>query len=621
MKKYFVLLLIAGLSMVLSTSCLKEYLDKAPEQGLGDEQVFSKYENFKLFFDAVYEGQTYFSGGWRDYNIKLASPYYFGQWDQKYTWEGLTDAGDQGRYMEGHTFKAGQVSAFVNKFTYDGKRRPILESMFKDIRICNIALKNIHFLEENNVEAVEINDLKGQAHFVRAYCHFALFKLWGPMPYLTSVIGPDDPWDIPRLSAYETCKQIAMDFDSAAVFFELAGRTRRDPGPGQPGHLADPDQKKPNGVAAKAFKARTLLYGASPLSNANGVADWQAAAVAAWEAIELALANQYAILPAADWKLNYVGATYTNEQLWAWNAGNISWNNGSWAGKLPGVFGKSTSSWSGLCPTQNWVDKYETADGRPLNTQADRDAATLAGAYNEQNPYVNRDPRLALDVVTNQSPALGWKSGKAQIYYEVKSGVTSYSELLDTKYLGRSFTGYYQRKLWGGNSQKNTITTNNTDPLMRLTELYLNYAEAANEAYGPNTAAPGATMTAVEAINMLRNRLGMVNVRAEFTGSTDAFRPRIQNERNVELSFEGHYYYDIRRWKTAPEAYAGPVIGFDIEKLQPGYDAVAYPTGFRYTRQPLEALRQTAWKEPMYYLPFNTEDNFKMSKFVPNVVW
>ncbi len=624
MKKYIIILLLTGVSMVLPTSCLKDYLDKAPEQGLSEQEIFSKYDNFKLFFDAVYEGRTKFGTDWYDYNIKTAFPLYFNYWDQKYTWESLTDAADQGRYMEGQTFKAGNVSAFINKFTYDGKRRPILESMFKCIRICNVSLKNIHYLEENNVDPVEINDFKGQAHFVRAFCHFELFRLWGPMPYLTAVLGEDDQWDIPRLSKHETLIRIAQDFDSAATYFELAGRMRRDnPVVGGAGHLSSPDQRRPTGVAAKAYRGRALLYAASPLNNEAGVIDWQNAAIANWDALQVALANGYALLTAANRKTNHYGADYTNEELWAWYSGNRGGTDGSFAGIMNGVFGNSKSSFSGVCPTQNWVDKYETSFGEPLVTQADRDAATAAGHYKEQDMYKanTRDPRFYSDIIYNQSPASGWSSSKAQIYYEVNSGVTTYSQLLDQSYLGITRTGYYERKRLGEASSKNNSSVKYSDPLMRLAELYLNYAEAANEAYGPNTPAPGATLTAIEAINTIRARVAMIAVKSIYTGSTDAFRPRIKNERNIELSWEGHYYHDIRRWKDAPDVYSSTLIGMDIEKLPTGYDKILYPTGFRLTRRPLSGDRQIAWKEAMYYLPFNTEDNFKMKNFVPNVVW
>jgi hypothetical protein len=631
MKKYILIILLTGMSLVLPTSCLKEYLDKAPESGLTDEQVFGKYDNFKLFFDAVYEGRQWFisnPSGWYDFNIKTAMPLYFDMWDQKYTWEGITDAADQGRYMEGHNFKSGSVSSFVSKFTYDGKRRPILSSMFTDIRICNMTLQNIHYLEESGVDPVEINDFKGQAHFIRAFCHFELMRIWGPMPYLTAVIKADDQWDIPRLSKHETLTKVAQDFDSAAYYFNLAGRTRRDnPVPGAPGNLASPDQRRPSGVAAKGYRARALLYAASPLNNEHGVTDWQEAAVANWEALQLALTNGYILLDSATMKTNFIGAAYTNEQLWAWNHGSQSWNSGNFQSIMPSMFVSTSNTFSGVMPTQNFVDRYETKQGEPLNSQADRDAAIAAGHYNDQNPYINRDARFYQDIIYNQSVTMpGWGSGatlgKAQIWYSVSGGVTTYSELQQfSTYLGVTRTGYYMRRYSNGNSSKSTGSFNVTDPLMRLAELYLNYAEAANEAYGPAGSAPGATLNAVQALNIVRARAKQPPVLSAYTGSTDALRPRIKNERCVEFAYEGHYYHDIRRWKDAPAAYSSTLIGMDIEKLPAGYDALIYPTGFRHTRKPLPSDRQVKWIEPMYYLPFENADNFKMKKFVPNVVW
>lgn len=604
--------------MLFTPSCLEEYLDQAPESGLNDVEVFSKYANFKQYFYSVYEGQKYFSAGWRDYNIKTAFPLYFSFWDQKYTWEGLTDAADMGRYMEGHTLKSGQVSAFVNKFTYDGLRRPILESMFMCIRKCNMVLANIDKLQD--AEQKIKDDFVGQAHFVRAFCHFELFRIWGPMPYITKVIGPDDQWDIPRLSKYATCAAIAADMDTAAMFFEKAGLTRRDPGPGLAGHLADPDQARPNGAAAKAYKGRALLYAASPLNNDKGVKAWEDAAKANWEAIQLAEKNLYALLSAADYKKNNVGNNYTNEQIWAWTAGSQAWNSGNYQGIVSGVIGDSKSSWSGVCPTQNFVDKFETKWGEPLNTDAERQAAIAAGHFNEQDPYKDRDPRFYIDILYNQATIPGtWSGGKAQIWYETKAGVATYGELINpTVYLGRTYTGYYVRKIWGENSVKNQTSVIHTDPLIRLGELYLNYAEAANEAYGPTTPAPGATLNAVQAVNIIRKRINQPDVLPAYTSSKEIFRDRIKNERNIEMAFEGHYYHDIRRWKDAPRCYSSQIIGMDIEKVPV---SPTYPTGFKYNRFPLSADRQPAWKEAMYYLPFNTEDNFKMKNFVPNVVW
>jgi starch-binding outer membrane protein, SusD/RagB family len=130
--------------------------------------------------------------------------------------------------------------------------------------------------------------------------------------------------------------------------------------------------------------------------------------------------------------------------------------------------------------------------------------------------------------------------------------------------------------------------------------------------------APGATMSAVQAINLVRSRIGQADMQPQFTAGKEIFRERIKNERNVEMAYEGHYYFDIRRWMDAPKAYAGPIMGVQIEKVETSDE---YPTGYKYTRYQLEALRQSLWKDAMYYLPFNPEDNFKMKNFVPNEVW
>jgi len=616
MKKYITLALASVMLTVSLSSCIESFLDKAPESGLNTTDVFSKYENFKKFFDAIYEGNKIDGTTWRAYNIKVAYSLYFDFWDQKYTMESLTDMSDMGRLMDSQVVKSGSVSAIINKMTYDRQRRPILGAMFEIIRICNTSIKNIDLLKD--VSPVDINDFKGQAHFIRAFAHFELFRLWGPMPYINGVIGPDDEWDIPRLSKHETLIRIAADMDTAAMYFEQANLMRRDPGPGIAGHLNNPEQKRPNGVAAKAFKGRALLYAASPLNNELGIKDWEEAAKANWEAIKIAESNQFDLLTQADYKKNYIGNLYSNEQLWGWSAGNgRAYNSGDFQTQVNGIFGGSKTGFSGECPTQNTVDKFETKWGEPLNTDADRKAAAAAGHYNEQDPYANRDPRFYIDVVYNTAPVPGY--GAAQIYYSTVNGTAVYGQLLDQSYAGVTRTGYYERKTWGEQSVNNKTTPHYTDPLIRLGELYLNYAEAANEAYGPNGVAPGATMTALQALNKIRRRVSMPDVLPEYAASKEKLRDRIKNERTIELCFEGgHYFHDIRRWKDAPAVMGGTVMRVDIEKVPV---SAAYPTGYRYTRLPLSADRQVRWKDAMYYFPFNTEDMYKMKNFVSNEVW
>ena len=636
MKKFLLIIVFAGLTVFLSTSCVKkflnDYLDKSPEQGLTDDVIFTRLSNFKSYFDAVYAG-TYLQAGsmwssttWSDFNIKLFFPFYWDQWDQKYSTEGVTDCADGGRYMEGHAWKSGNMSeTIVNKMTYDGSRNPVLWTAFITIRRANMALKNVDRIEDATQK--EKDDLRGQAYFVRALSHFALFQFWGPMPYITKVLGPDDQWDIPRLTKHETCTKIAADFDSAYVFFVKAEKIRRDPPLGVPNHLnyAANEMYRPNGMVALAWKAKALMFGASPLNNKNGITDWQEAAAASWEALKLAQDNGLYLLTSANRYQNYYGADVTDEDLWSYSEGLLSWNGtfpsttqntnrGTGQTFYNGVFGASTGSNSGVCPTQNWVDKYETKWGEPLNTLTDRNNATSSGHYNEQDPFTNRDPRLDMDIITNQSSCIGWTSGKAQIWFQG----TTYGELLNQSYLGITKTGYYLRKVWWNNSTKNQVSSIFADPLCRLAECYLNYAECANEAYGPNGKAPSATLTAVDAINAVRARAGMPNVSSAYTGATDLFRPRIKNERNIELSFEGHYYNDLIRWMDLPASQSSTLIGMIAEKVTV---SPTYPTGYKYVRAPLSADRQPVWKPQMYYLPFNNSDALKMKNFVPNPVW
>jgi len=621
MKKQIILLLITGMSLVMTTSCLEEYLDKAPESGLTEDIVFTKYANFKLFFDANYNGRKYYNNGWRDtWNYRSTTPFYIDEWDQKYCINSTTDACDQGRYMEGQAWKSGNMSeTIVSKLCYDGSRRPILGACFDGIRMVNIAIRKVDLIQDADDDIK--NDFSGQAYFLRAWYHFTLFRYWGTMPYLDYVMGPDDAtWDLARLPVADYLKRISGDLDSAYYFFALCDKIRRDPMPGVSGTLnyAAYEMHRPNGMAAKAFKSKVLLYAASPLNNANGQADWIAAAAAAWDAIQVAESKGVIMLPLIDLvskndrHLNYYGKDVCEESIWTRTHGNMNWNFSAtwWSGAITAGSGSS-----GTCPTQNWVDKYETKNGWPLNTPAERAAAIAAGEYNEQNPFINRDPRLATDIIYNQGPLQGWTNNKAQIYMD---GTTP-SEHLITTWNGRTYTGYMLRKNWADNSTKNRVSSIFSDPLFRLTGLYLDYAEAVNEAYGPNGTAPGSSLTALAAINRIRTKSNMPNVRAIYTGSTDALRPRIKNERNVEMAFEAQAYYDdIRRWEDLPQAMSSKLIAIIPQKVTV---SPTYPTGFKYERTELPADRQPAWEEGMYYLPFLNSDALKMKNFVSNPVW
>lgn len=614
MKKFFnTIMIVAAVSL---TGC--DWLDINPESGLDEAEVFTIWDNYKSYFDYVYNGGST--------NIKLGYPAYLDTWNLRFTWAALTDMADCGRLVRAQNIKAGTLGANVSVFTTDQSRRPISYSMFKVIRICNKAIANIDRVQNIPTEK-DKEDILGQAYFIRAYAHFVLCRYFGGMPYLKDALEADDNWDLPRLSSHDTYVLCAEDFEEAYVHLKAAGKVRRDAAPGQPGHLNSPDIAKPNGAAAKAMKARALLYAASPLSNQNGQQDWENAAEACAEALKIALENSYDLLPLGSWKNNFISSKYTNEQLWAWDMGSSKNNNAAYSCIYPYAISNYSNA-SGDCPTQNFVDRFETIYGEPLMTESDREAAIEEGHYVEQNPYNDRDPRLDLTVLHDGSVVAGCKTG-VNFYYDpdqkLYPGTTikgaSAARMFGNEWgsdnnKGLTNTGYFVNKWWDGNYN---TSYNRSDPLIRLAELYLNYAEAVNEAYGPEGTAGGLDLTAVQAVNKVRFRVGMPDVLDRFTGDKNSFRERIRNERIVELAFEGHHYYlDIRRWKIAPQTMTQTLMGMYVEKVPVSEE---YPIGRRFERRAIPSNRQSTWKDAMYYLPFPVEETNKMKNFVNNPIW
>ena len=613
MRKYLMMLCAVGACLLLFQSC-SDYLDQSPESGLSEKDIFTKFDNFKKYFESVYAISGASDAESRP-SLKNGYPFFAGCWARKYTWDSMTDIVDQpiGYPVNGRSIKQGDMGEgrlvdFVSGI------RPILHGGFSVIRLCNNALEHIDDLKDASEN--DKADLRGQIHFARAYAHFSIFRFWGGIPYLDRLLGENDDWDVERLSDYETLQHIAADFQTAADYFEQAHVMRRDALPGQPGHLDNPNLYKPNGVAALAFKGRVLLYAASPKYNSKGVDDWKTAADANLKALQAAEKYGYSLLPFSNYTDNYYGAYYTDESLWSYNFSTGVTYGATWVQSIYcAVFTNDKTYRASACPTQNLVDRFETKWGDPLNTETDRAAATQVGHYNDQNPYADRDPRFGANIIYNQAPIPGYT--QADIWYD--PATKKYGTLLDHAFSrGWSHTGYYQRKYWGGQSPKNNVKPVMSEPLIRLAEVYLNYAEAANEAYGPTAPAPGSSLSAVQAVNIVRTRATMPGVQAQFTTSTDVFRPRIKNERIIELCFEGHQYFDLRRWKDAPEVYSSPLYGMNIEKVEP---SAAYPTGFRYTRVKLDDMTQLKWKDEMYYFPFMSSDMEKMSKFKPNPTW
>ena len=166
---------------------------------------------------------------------------------------------------------------------------------------------------------------------------------------------------------------------------------------------------------------------------------------------------------------------------------------------------------------------------------------------------------------------------------------------------------------------------------IRVAQLYLDFAEAANEAYGPETKVPGTDMSAVDAINIIRNRVGAVPVRNEYKANKEIFRERIRNERAVELCFEDHRWYDIRRWMIAEDLFKGeyPIMGVKATPINHSYTAdqlkvekaCTYKlTDFTYEYVPVRTAVRT-FNKRNYWYPLPMDEVAALDNLQQNPGW
>ncbi|WP_199138001.1 RagB/SusD family nutrient uptake outer membrane protein [Pedobacter sp. ASV12] len=421
-------------------------------------------------------------------------------------------------------------------------------SLYEGLRIVNLFMANVQTsgitsqpseltsptAADQTLQA-QINRLKGQAFFLRAYFHFELLARYGRIVLATKVFDRNENLNLPRNTFQECVDQIALDCDSAIARLPLWTQT-----------WSSAQRGRATQTAAMALKARLFLYAASPQYNpTNDLTKWQKAADAAKALIDK---NVHSLL--SDYRNPFLfGANpYNNEVIFETqtpNRNDIEQNNAPIS--YDGALGRTN-------PTQELVDAFEMrTTGRPIT-----DAAS---GYNANAPYTNRDNRLAFTIFCN---GVVYKSPKTvDTYIGGKDGIGA--NVNATK------TGYYMRKFFNDavtwNQQSNTLSRRPW-VIFRYAEVLLNYAEALNEAQGPVPAV-------YTYINMVRQRTGVALPALQSTNAAgngyvpatkEAMRLRIQNERRVELCFEGHRFFDVRRWSKGEEFFNKPVTGMRITR-------------------------------------------------------
>ncbi len=418
----------------------------------------------------------------------------------------------------------------------------------------------------------EIPSLRGEAFFLRAMYHFELFKRYGRIVLATRIFTANEDLNLPRNSIDEVVKQISADCDSANALISAVWTGEGTAAPYNEGYDAA-NRGRATKAAALTLTSRLLLYYASPLYNSsNDLARWQAAATASKAVMDL---NKHALLTQAQlvnlWDYNVAASVYNKEVIFASTAAaqNIVESNNAPVG-FTGALGRTN-------PTQNLVDAFEMANGKPITDPT--------SGYNPANPYANRDPRLALFIITNGST---FKTGTLSRAVETFEGGL---DNLPTN-VNSTKTGYYMRKFLSEAATYNiTGAAQRRKPwvFFRYPEVLLNYAEALNEAAGPSA-------EVYNAVDLIRVRGGLATLPIGL--SQVQMRDRIRNERRVELCFEEHRFFDVRRWKIAEDVFNQPIQGMKITK-----------TGTTLTYTPF-VVETRVFKAANYYYPISqTEIN------------
>ena len=536
MKKINRFLILLFVAVSLTWSC-EDYLDVPPEATVTQEDVFGSYLNFQGFVDQMY-------GRVVDYNSHAICV------SQNLAGEAIAVQGWTCSQMA----RLGDYWAIVDnsRSNYIGYNhalgaKGIWDYSWEGIRIANLGLDNLELLVKATDE--ETNLLKGQLYFFRAFFHWEIVRSFGTIPYIEEVLYDD--FKLPRHWEYNGKKdyqavteKIVEDLDMAASFLPETW----------PNFSANAGRATKG--AALALKAKALLYAGSPLMNefSGGAVEFDKgymarAADAAAEVLKLADKGVYDLLSFDDYQRMFATINgdmpFTSETIFqkhksSSGSGEVLNMQGRLYFPNSGIFGGNAITET---PTQNYVDLFEMADGSKYKI-----GGPDVGGYDYDNDkrWNGRDPRFRKAIYVDGDMAGINAATMLKLYVGDPNNTLGKSQML---------CPYVVHKFWPLGANKKDQQWNDfryVTPHLRLAEMYLIYAEAVYEATGDQTkTSSNYTMKAFEAVNKVRERAGMPTV-SNTTAYNGDFRQLVRNERAVELCYEGHYWYDIRRWKEKP---------------------------------------------------------------------
>lgn len=431
--------------------------------------------------------------------------------------------------------------AEVDKVTWDSKD-PMLNTMFGD-------------------------RMKGEAYALRAYLTFAMLqahagfvngKLMG-VPILLEPETPSSDFNVPRATFDDCMKQIYSDLDKAEAILPL-DFTDISSTAAIPAKYAGVTIEKYNRVFGKLFKqlmtgriskairAKAALLAASPAyAPGSTTTTWTDVATYAADVLNRNGGLSGIAPTGVTWydnkaEIDALGSGANPPEI-LWRS-DVASNSDLEAANYP----PTLSGQGRINPTQNLVNAFPMANGYPITEGA--------ANYNPAAPYTGRDPRLAKFVVIN-----GSTEGPTNTVINTAIDGTTNDAL--NKVATSTRTGYYMRKLLRQDVSRNSSSINNQKhykPHIRYTEMYLIYAEAANEAYGP-TGTGTNTYSAYDVIKAIRARAGVGTSNGDaylesIKGDKGLMRQLIRNERRLELCFENFRFWDLRRWNEDLNAKA-----------------------------------------------------------------
>lgn len=536
----------------------------------------------------------------------------------------------------------------------------VIPALWDGIRDCNIFLENVD--KVTDLPSYERDRWIAEVKFLKAYYHFYLFRMYGPIPIMDvnlPVSATPEEVKVYREPVDNVVDYIVNLLDEAA-----AGLPSNDD------LVEGTEAGRVYNLVAKAMKARVLAYAASPLFNGNtdyaslvdnrGVQlfpqtydpeKWKKAADACLEAIDMAHAQNKRLYTSVDPLLSTQNDTFKLQTTLRqaicdrWNCELIwgSTNNDQYSfvqrcqsrvlrvGAEMGTVVRT--EWA---PTLNTVEKFYSSHGVPINEDKDwvqnnwysqryeirPEASSGAEKYYVKegqktvNLHYNREPRFYANIGFDRGIYFG--NGYNKFPDNVKhcefcakeySGVASASEAF-------SITGYGAKKM---HSFKDAMTANDYSieyypfPIMRMADLYLLYAEALNEYSGPNG-------EVYKYLDMIRERAGLEGVQASWTKysispskvtTKEGLREIIQHEREIELVFEGQHFWDLRRWKRIQ----------DLNEQPKGWNVILGDTQDLFYTVTSVAQTPVEFSVRDYFWPINEKEISINSNLVQNFDW